>query len=193
MKIANTDGRAALVLADGIADVASASGGRFGPDPMAVYEAWDDFVAFAGTVTTPTAPFTESSLRNPVPLPRQVFGIGLNYRQHAAESGRSSMDVPATFTKFPASLAGPFDDIEEAVVSMLKAKQAGQTFTVPEPAAPANVVNIMDALKKSLEVAGGDQLRRHRAPSKKTEAPAAKEAARKPVAKKPAARKAARG
>jgi DNA end-binding protein Ku len=85
------------------------------------------------------------------------------------------------------------DRYEEAVVSMLKAKQAGQTFTVPEAAAPANVVNIMDALKKSLEVAGGDQLRRPRAPSKKTEAPAAKEAARKPVAKKPAARKAARG
>ena len=87
------------------------------------------------------------------------------------------------------------DRYEEAVVGMLKAKQAGQTFSVPEPAAPANVVNIMDALKKSLEVAGGDgAVRRPRAPSKKAdEAPAAKEAVRKPVAKKPAARKAARG
>jgi DNA end-binding protein Ku len=88
------------------------------------------------------------------------------------------------------------DRYEEAVVSMLKAKQAGQTFTVPEPSQPANVVNIMDALKKSLEAAGGDgALRRPRAPSKKAEAPAApaKETARKPAAKKPAARKAARG
>jgi hypothetical protein len=50
----------------------------------------------------------------------------------------------------------------------------------------------MDALKKSLEVAGGEgALRRPRAPSKKPEAPAAKEAARKPSARKPAARKAA--
>jgi DNA end-binding protein Ku len=82
------------------------------------------------------------------------------------------------------------------VVSMLKAKQAGQTFTVPEPSQPANVVNIMDALKKSLEAAGGDgALRRPRAPSKKAEAPAAKEkeTARKPAPKKPVARKAARG
>ncbi len=85
------------------------------------------------------------------------------------------------------------DRYEEAVVEMLRAKQAGQVFTTPQVAEPGNVVNIMDALKKSLEVAGGDQLRRPRAPSKKTEAPAAKEAARKPVAKKPAARKAARG
>jgi DNA end-binding protein Ku len=87
------------------------------------------------------------------------------------------------------------DRYEEAVVAMLKAKQAGQTFSVPEPSQPANVVNIMDALKKSLQVAGGDSaLRRPRAPSKKAEeAPAAKESVRKPVAKKPAARKAARG
>jgi DNA end-binding protein Ku len=85
------------------------------------------------------------------------------------------------------------DRYEEAVVAMLRAKQAGQTFTVPEPSQPANVVNIMDALKKSLEAAGGEgAVRRPRAPSKKpAEAPAAKEAARKPAARKPAARKAA--
>ena len=95
---------------------------------------------------------------------------------------------PETFT----------DRYEEAVVAMLKAKQAGQTFTVPEAAAPGNVVNLMDALKKSLEAAGGEgAVRRPRAPSKQgqraEEAPAAKETARKPAAKKPAARKAARG
>ncbi len=43
-----------------------------------------------------------------------MFGIGLNYRSHAEESGMKLPDVPATFTKFPASLAGPFDDIELA-------------------------------------------------------------------------------
>ena len=59
------------------------------------------------------------------------------------------------------------DRYEEAVVAMLRAKQEGQTFTMPEPAAPANVVNIMDALKKSLEAAGGEgAVRRPRAPSK---------------------------
>ena len=48
----------------------------------------------------------------PVPGPRQVFAIGLNYRSHAEESGMALPSVPATFTKFPASLSGPFDDIE---------------------------------------------------------------------------------
>jgi 2-keto-4-pentenoate hydratase/2-oxohepta-3-ene-1,7-dioic acid hydratase in catechol pathway len=41
-----------------------------------------------------------------------VFAIGLNYRSHATESGMAVPTVPATFTKFPASLAGPFDEIE---------------------------------------------------------------------------------
>jgi 2-keto-4-pentenoate hydratase/2-oxohepta-3-ene-1,7-dioic acid hydratase in catechol pathway len=47
-----------------------------------------------------------------VPSPRQVFAIGLNYRSHAEESGMAVPAVPATFTKFPASLSGPFDDLE---------------------------------------------------------------------------------
>ena len=85
------------------------------------------------------------------------------------------------------------DRYEEAVVGMLRAKQAGQAFAVPEAAAPANVVNIMDALKRSLEAAGADSgtVRRPRAPSKK---PAEKEVAAPAVAaaKKPKARKAAR-
>src|SRR6185436_6682659 len=40
--------------------------------------------------------------------------IGLNYRSHAEESGAALPEVPAVFTKFPASLAGPFDDITVA-------------------------------------------------------------------------------
>ena len=111
MKLANVDGRAALVLGDEIADVATASGGLFGVDPMALYDQWDDFRDFAATVTTGTGPLDETALRNPVPLPRQVFAIGLNYRSHAEESGATLPEVPAVFTKFPASLAGPFDDI----------------------------------------------------------------------------------
>jgi 2-keto-4-pentenoate hydratase/2-oxohepta-3-ene-1,7-dioic acid hydratase in catechol pathway len=112
MKIANIDGRAALVIGDQFADIAEASDGRFGPDPMSLYEEWDAFVEFASGVSDGTAPLVESALANPVPRPRQVFAIGLNYRSHAEESGMAVPEVPATFTKFPASLSGPFDDIE---------------------------------------------------------------------------------
>jgi len=112
VKLANAGGRAALVLGDEIADVATASDGRFGPDPMAVFEEWDGFRDFAASVSAGTGPLVEAELQNPVPRPRQVFAIGLNYRSHAAESGMAIPDIPIVFTKFPASLTGPFDDVE---------------------------------------------------------------------------------
>jgi 2,4-diketo-3-deoxy-L-fuconate hydrolase len=111
VKLANLDGRAAVVLGDEIADIATASHGRFGPDPMGLYDEWDAFGDFAATVTAGTGPLSEADLRNPVPRPRQVFAIGLNYRSHAEESGMALPEVPIVFTKFPASLAGPYDDI----------------------------------------------------------------------------------
>ncbi len=112
MKIANSNGRAVLVLDHQIADIAEASEGRFGPDPMSLYDDWAAFVEFAAGVTTASGPLVEADLRCPIPAPRQVFAIGLNYRSHAEESGMALPSVPATFTKFPASLSGPFDDIE---------------------------------------------------------------------------------
>lgn len=112
MKIANVDDRAALIVDGTVVDVAAASDGRFGPDPMDLYEQWDAFEPWAAAVDAGSEPLDESALGCPVPRPRQVFAIGLNYRSHAEESGMAVPDVPATFTKFPASLSGPFDDIE---------------------------------------------------------------------------------
>jgi 2-keto-4-pentenoate hydratase/2-oxohepta-3-ene-1,7-dioic acid hydratase in catechol pathway len=112
MKLANLRGRAVLILDDEIADVHEVSGGRFGPHPMGVYEEWAAFVQFAKGVTAGSAPLNEVEFRSPAPAPRQVFAIGLNYRSHAEESGMPVPSVPATFTKFPASLSGPFDDID---------------------------------------------------------------------------------
>ena len=112
MKLANLAGRLVIVLADGVADVATASAGRFGPDPMSAFDDWSAFADWAAGVTSTTGGLDEAALGNPVPHPRQVFAIGLNYRTHAEESGMVVPEVPATFTKFPASLGGPFDDIE---------------------------------------------------------------------------------
>ncbi|MBV8190415.1 MAG: Ku protein [Alphaproteobacteria bacterium] len=79
------------------------------------------------------------------------------------------------------------DRYEEALVGMLRAKQAGQTFAVPEQVEPGNVVDIMDALKRSLEVVSTGANRRPRAPSKKAaEAPAEAVPAKASEARKPA-------
>ena len=111
MKLANHAGRAAIVLGDRIADVAQSSDGIFGPDVMDCYERWDDFCKFASTVTEGTDPLVESALDNPVPRPRQILAVGLNYHGHAAETGMDPPECPAVFTKFLTSLTGPFDDV----------------------------------------------------------------------------------
>lgn len=112
MKLANHDGRAVIVIGDAVADVEAASGGRFGPDLQSVYQAWAEFRAFAATITAASDPLVGARLGSPTPDARQVFAIGLNYRLHAEEAGMTVPEIPATFTKFPACLAGPFDDIE---------------------------------------------------------------------------------
>jgi 2-keto-4-pentenoate hydratase/2-oxohepta-3-ene-1,7-dioic acid hydratase in catechol pathway len=56
-------------------------------------------------------PIADADLESPVPRPTQVFGIGLNYKDHAAEAGLPIPDRPATFTKFPTCLCGPYADV----------------------------------------------------------------------------------
>lgn len=115
MRIVNMDGRLGLVVDEAVVDVASASEGRFGPDIQAVYEQWSAFRAWASQVGQPAdvRPLDEAALASPVPAPRQVFAIGLNYLDHAEEA---AMDVPTdgmvVFTKFPSSVTGPCADIE---------------------------------------------------------------------------------
>jgi 2,4-diketo-3-deoxy-L-fuconate hydrolase len=106
MKLANHDGRLVLVVSDGIVDVAEASAGRFSPDPQSIYERWDELQAWP-VPSTPTGPLSGAALVAPVPRPRQVFAIGLNYAGHAAEAGLELPQFPPTFTKFPTCLTGP--------------------------------------------------------------------------------------
>ncbi len=112
MKIANHDGRLALVVDGGVIDVHAASDGRFGPDPASAYDAWDDLVTWAADATGEVVPLDEAALGAPSPTPRQVFAIGLNYASHAEESGMDLPAIPAVFTKYPSSLTGPFAPVE---------------------------------------------------------------------------------
>jgi 2-keto-4-pentenoate hydratase/2-oxohepta-3-ene-1,7-dioic acid hydratase in catechol pathway len=48
-------------------------------------------------------PLSQVSLLAPVPRPRAIFGIGLNYAAHAAEQGKSLPEFPIVFMKLPTS------------------------------------------------------------------------------------------
>jgi acylpyruvate hydrolase len=52
-------------------------------------------------------PLQEVALLAPVPAPRAIFGIGLNYADHVAETGGEPPAQPLVFMKLPASAAPP--------------------------------------------------------------------------------------
>lgn len=117
MRLFNHDGRLTLGVTGGVLDVHRASAGRFDADPQAVYGRWDEFRTWAAaqSATAPDGPveeLDEARLGPPVPLPPQVFAVGLNYREHAAEAGLELPDEPFVFTKFPAAVTGPYAEIE---------------------------------------------------------------------------------
>ncbi len=53
----------------------------------------------------------------PVPNPQKVICIGLNYADHAAESGAAVPEQPVVFNKFPTAVRGHLDPIELPAVS----------------------------------------------------------------------------
>jgi acylpyruvate hydrolase len=52
-------------------------------------------------------PLADVTLLAPVPRPRAIFGIGLNYAAHAAEQGQELPEFPIVFMKLPSSSAPP--------------------------------------------------------------------------------------
>jgi 2,4-didehydro-3-deoxy-L-rhamnonate hydrolase len=58
-----------------------------------------------------TEEFGEQRIGAPIARPHQILCIGLNYRDHAAESGMPVPDEPILFTKSPNTLIGPNDDV----------------------------------------------------------------------------------
>src|SRR5262245_46531349 len=56
-------------------------------------------------------PFGDQRIGAPIARPHQILAIGLNYRDHAAETGQPVPDEPILFTKSPNSLVGPNDDV----------------------------------------------------------------------------------
>ena len=47
----------------------------------------------------------------PIAAPGKVLCIGLNYRDHAAETGAALPAEPVVFMKDPSTVVGPFDDV----------------------------------------------------------------------------------
>lgn len=111
-RLANVSDRATLLWDDGTLDVCTASGGRWGPSTADLVRDWPRAWEWARLQEPDAAPLDAASrLGPPIPEPRQVFAVGLNYRSHAQEAGYDTAGLPQVFTKFPACISGPFTTV----------------------------------------------------------------------------------
>lgn len=81
------------------------------PDPgtelidLIAAEGWEGLTAAA----TQVARRSEVRLLAPVARPSKMFGVGINYRDHAAEQGKDLPSRPIVFAILPSSVIGPGD------------------------------------------------------------------------------------
>ncbi|WP_372983731.1 fumarylacetoacetate hydrolase family protein [Microbacterium sp.] len=116
VRVASLKGRLHLLVDQLAIDVEEASDGRFGPDPQSAFDHWADFTEWMSTVRVDDSVATSylaSDLDTPISRPPQIFAIGLNYADHAAESKMTLPEHPVVFTKFASSLTGA--DVEVAL------------------------------------------------------------------------------
>ena len=112
-RLGSRQGRAVLVVDDGLVDLEAASDGAFGPDILAALARHRELHAVADATAgrEPDHPLDPAELDACVPRPTKVFGVGLNYPAHAAESGSEMPEVPLIFAKFPNCLTGPSAEV----------------------------------------------------------------------------------
>jgi 2-keto-4-pentenoate hydratase/2-oxohepta-3-ene-1,7-dioic acid hydratase in catechol pathway len=72
-----------------------------------------DWLAYGtqGIATGTPRPLAEVKLLAPVPRPGKIICVGLNYRDHAKETGKAVPTEPVLFSKFATSVVGPGADV----------------------------------------------------------------------------------
>lgn len=113
-----TDGaRVISVTGKGWLDVAAALGGGapWARDMTSLLKAGPEAAARVQEATDrASGPMFEPDLRRlcaPVPRPGKIFCIGLNYKEHAAETGARLPTAPEVFMRAATTLVGPRDPV----------------------------------------------------------------------------------
>lgn len=112
-RLLNVEGRAALEHDGHWHDLAALSSDPTLADPMVAIARHAELHALQQSIgnRAPEGAVDPTALGPSVPRPEKVFAIGLNYRNHAAESKMDLPPAPLTFTKFPSCLVGPTADV----------------------------------------------------------------------------------
>jgi 2-keto-4-pentenoate hydratase/2-oxohepta-3-ene-1,7-dioic acid hydratase in catechol pathway len=116
LKLASVQGRAHFVIGSSadfrVVDVERSSNGALPSDVMSCYSVWESLRAHASSLAkTDGVACSIEQLDCPVPQPRQLFAVGLNYKKHAEEVGSPIPATPLTFAKFQSSINTPSGDV----------------------------------------------------------------------------------
>lgn len=79
-------------------------------------------------------PLAEAKLHTPIPDSEKFICIGLNYRDHAIESGMEIPDTPIVFTKYRNAIIGPGEPIKIPPVSSEVDYEAEFAFVIGKTA-----------------------------------------------------------
>lgn len=114
MRVCVIDGRTTLAIDGRAVDVERASAGRIPAEVSTLFDHWDEIRSLSAQLTDVSdhPALDEARLELPLPRPRQAFGVGVNYQDHAAEAAMDLPPVPMIFAKFVSSIAGPQDEVE---------------------------------------------------------------------------------
>ncbi|MBA2429258.1 MAG: fumarylacetoacetate hydrolase family protein [Thermoleophilaceae bacterium] len=86
----------------------------------------------------------EVTLLAPVPQPPKVIGIGLNYRDHAEETGSKLPEEPIVFAKFSSSVCGPGHPIRIPAITERADYEAELGVVMGGPAKRVSVEKALD-------------------------------------------------
>jgi 2-keto-4-pentenoate hydratase/2-oxohepta-3-ene-1,7-dioic acid hydratase in catechol pathway len=98
------------------------------PDALSVIAA--GFASVDAAKNYPSHPLSKIRLHAPLPNPPRVFAIGLNYRDHAKESGMAIPSVPVVFFKLTTAIIGPGDPIVLPINSTQPDYEAEMAFVI---------------------------------------------------------------
>ena len=112
--------------------------------------------------------FSGERVGAPIARPHQILCIGLNYSDHAAETGAPVPDEPILFTKSPNTLIGPNDDVRiprgstkadwEVELGVVIARRTSYLDTVEDArAAIAGFTVVNDVSERAFQLERGGQ------------------------------------
>ena len=115
-----------------------------------------------------TRPLDGARIGAPIARPHQILCIGLNYSDHAAETGQAVPDEPILFTKSPNTLIGPYDDVRiprgstkpdwEVELGIVIGKRTSYLDSVDEARdAIAGFVVVNDVSERAFQIERGGQ------------------------------------